>query len=113
MKMKSLTLVVILLGVGITASAQDVFMATSEDLKEFDKLIAQDKNAPPPQAQPANAATAASQKKKQYGQRERFQGNRPDGDQAGPRPGFQQPPPAGTEPGGNGLPPPPPPPPRH
>ncbi len=112
MKTKSFTIALILLCTGLTASAQDVFMATSEDLKEFDNLISKEKAPPPPPAvnagAPVNGIPPANTKRKQTGQRDRFQGNRP----GGSRPAQQPPPPAGTEPGGGGLPPPPPPPPR-
>lgn len=113
MKIMSFTLAIILLGVGLTASAQDVFMATSEDLKEFDNLISKEKVPPPPNG--STNAAPTNIKKKPNGQRDRFQnsGHRPAGEQPAQQPGFQQPPPpAGTEPGGNGRPPPPPPP-RH
>lgn len=115
MKIRSLTAALILLCAGLVASAQDVFMATSEDLKEFDNLISKEK-APPLQPPPANGSNPAANniKKRSNGQRDRFQGNRPAGEQGGPH-GFpppQQQPPSGTEPGGNGRPPPPPPPQR-
>ena len=111
MKIKPFVIALILLCAGVTALAQDIFMATSEDLKEFDNLISKEKTPPPSLngVPPANSAATPANKKKQNGQRERFQGNRPHGERPGQQPGFQQPPPpAGTEPGGSGPPPPPP-----
>ena len=119
MKTKFFTIALILLCTGLIASAQDVFMATSEDLKEFDNLISKEKAPPVPPAANGgapvngNGGAPTNGKRKQMGQRDRFQGHRSGGNHPAQQPGFQQPPPpAGTEPGGTGLPPRPPPPPQ-
>ncbi len=106
--MKKLMITFLILIASIqNALADDVFMATSEDLKEFDKILSdanKDANKPAPpvpakQAKPANP-------------RERFQNetnkNPNDKNPPPPRPFDQRPPPGATAPGG-----PPPPPPQN
>lgn len=122
---------------GFSALADDVVMATSDDLKEFDHLISKENQkkppeqnpdrkpkAPPPQGQqppsPEDGKLPPDKDKKSPGPREKFEGvgngegNRPDkkGDKNRPRnPFHQRPPPGAANPGDGQRPPPPPPPP--
>ena len=97
--------------------ANDIFMATSDDLKEFDHLLSQEnKNLPPDSSQNKNKENRKDNSKKNLTDdhkdpRGQFQ-DQNKGDRRFPRtnPFNQRPPPGATAPGSNTLPPPPPPP---
>lgn len=96
---------------GLGAFAQDVISATSEDLKEFDRMLAKKK----PDAPPVGAAKDTAGPRKNEDPRQRFNDGPARRGEAGGPPGQGPRPP--TEPGANPgpgavAPPPPPPPPR-
>ena len=108
-KMKFVLFLNILLSFAF-AHADDVFMATSEDLHEFDQMLAKDKKTAQPVAlpgkQPGPAPPTANGPRDQFMRSKN--GVRPPQGPAG-NPMNQRPPPASGSPGDSGsLPPPPP-----
>ncbi len=96
------------------SKASDVTMATSEDLKEFDKILSQEDKNPRlanPSQKPVdqNQNSPPDHKKDRNNPRDQFQnGNGPTQRNGPPQNPFnQRPPPGAMPPGGNQLPPPP------